>query len=169
MDNVIWVDENDTELGIISRERAHREGLLHRIVVTYLTRPNGDILGQERMSGRLDHSSAGHVDPGESYLAAAKRELNEELGITPENFNEVGKTTSDDIEPEENGCRVRHMFTIFTCQAEPGRLAPDEVKSVFWANPEKVKAEMQHDPGNERYTGWFKASLQFFLHSKSVS
>ena len=37
-DDVILVDENDNELGIVSREKAHREGLLHRVVVVYLTK-----------------------------------------------------------------------------------------------------------------------------------
>lgn len=114
--NVILVDENDNELGVISIEKAHREGLFHRIVVVYLTKKNGQILVQERMSGRLDHSSAGHVDPGENYLEAAKRELKEELGIERE-LSELGKTISDEIEPEANNNRIRHIYKIFECQA----------------------------------------------------
>jgi isopentenyldiphosphate isomerase len=79
MDEVIWVDEQDNILGSVTLDKAHLDGLLHRIAVVYLTNDLGQILIQERDDGRLDHSAAGHVDIGESYLEAAKRELAEEL------------------------------------------------------------------------------------------
>lgn len=76
MSNVIWVDENDAVLGEVDREKAHKEGLLHRVAAIYLVNDRGEILVNERAKdGYLDHSSAGHVDVGESYLEAAKREL----------------------------------------------------------------------------------------------
>lgn len=167
IDNVIWVDENDNEIGVISREKAHHEGLLHRIAVIYLTRKNGQILIQERMSGRLDHSSAGHVDAGEDYLQAAKRELKEELGIEC-NLIELGKTISDEVEPKADRNRIRHIFKVFECQAEPGNLAEDEVKSVFWADPKTIYEEMRGDVGNNKFCGGFKASLKFFLEKKKL-
>lgn len=166
-DNVVLVDENDNELGVISREKAHREGLLHRVVAVYLTKKNGQILVQERMSGRFDQSSAGHVDPDENYLEAAKRELREELGIECELF-ELGKTISDDIEPEANNNRIRHIYKIFESQAEPGNLAKDEVKSVFWADPKIIYGEIKNDLGNHKFCGGFKASLKFYLEKKSL-
>jgi len=68
-------------LGEVSVPEAHQKGLLHRISVVYLTNNKNQILIQKRSDGRLDHSAAGHVDVGESYLAAAERELEEELGV----------------------------------------------------------------------------------------
>lgn len=167
-DDIVWVDENDDELGVITREKAHREGLIHRISVIYLTRKNGEILIQERMSGRLDHSSAGHVDVGEDYLQAAKRELKEELGVECE-LTELGKTISDEIEPEADRNRIRHIFKVFECEAEPGNLAKDEVKSVFWANPKTIYEEMKNDLENKKFCGGFKASLKFFLEKKKLA
>lgn len=166
-DDVVWVDEDDNELGVITIEKAHREGLIHRIAVIYLTRKSGKILIQERMSGRLDHSSAGHVDVGEDYLQAARRELKEELGTECE-LVELGKTISDEIEPEADKNRIRHIFKVFECETEPGNLARDEVKSVFWANPKTIYEEMKSDLGNKKFCGGFKASLKFFLEKKKL-
>lgn len=161
-DDVIWTDEHDRELGIVTRERAHREGLLHRIVVVYLVRKNGDILVQERMSGRLDHSSAGHVDAGEDYATAAKRELQEELGIDC-GLKELGRVFSADVEPEVGRKIIRHVSMVYLCHAEPGQLAKGEVRGVFWSNPKEIWKDMQTDPENEKYCGGFKASLKFYL------
>jgi isopentenyldiphosphate isomerase len=36
MSNVIWVDDKDNVLGEITRQKAHQEGLLHRVAVIYL-------------------------------------------------------------------------------------------------------------------------------------
>lgn len=162
MSNVIWVDENDNELGIVPCEKAHREGLMDRIVVVYVTRSNGDILVQERMDGRLDHSSAGHVDPGEEYLTAAKRELREELGIDT-NLTEVGKGRSGEIGLKKEGLNVQHMFMVYMCEAEPHALAEREVKGVYWENPHEVMKKMEQDPDEIRYCGAFKASLALYL------
>ncbi|NMB48683.1 NUDIX domain-containing protein [Candidatus Kuenenbacteria bacterium] len=166
-DNVVIVDENDIELGIISRQQAHRQGLLHRTAATYLTRPNGQILIQERISSHLDHSSAGHVDPGEDYLQAAKRELKEELGVECE-LIELGKTISNEIGVGDNHNRIRHIFKIFECQAEPGELAKDEVRSVFWADPLAIYKEMKNDPEHHKFCSGFKVSLQFYLKKKGL-
>lgn len=166
MNQVIWVDEHDNELGIISRKEAHAKGLRDRIVVVFLVNPDGQILVTQRAKGgRLDHSAAGHVDPGEDYLTAAKRELKEELGIEVE-LIELGKVISNEIDSESNYRTIRHAFKVYECHAEPGELAKDEVKSVFWADPKEIWFKMQYDPQNEVYCGGFKASLEFYLKNK---
>ncbi|MDC0948765.1 NUDIX domain-containing protein [Gammaproteobacteria bacterium] len=77
----------DRQLGEIGRGEAHRRGLRHRSVHILLFRGNGDLVLQRRAldravaPGLLDSSAAGHVAAGESYIDAARRELNEELGV----------------------------------------------------------------------------------------
>ena len=167
MSNVIWVDKKDNVLGEISYEKSHKEGLLHRVATVYLVRNNGDILVQKRKGGRLDHSSAGHVDVGETYKQAAARELEEELGVTGVELTEVGRAVSDEKYPESSD-HTRHMFLIFETKAEPGKLCPEEIEEVFWANPVEVYEDMQKTKGERKYCGGFESSLKCFLEAKNI-
>ncbi|MDY2628613.1 MAG: HD domain-containing protein [Lachnospiraceae bacterium] len=72
------------------RSQVHRDGDLHgasHIWVYRLVDGKAELLLQKRSDtkdsfpGCFDTSSAGHLDPGEDFKAAAIRELNEELGI----------------------------------------------------------------------------------------
>ena len=170
MSNVIWVDENDHVLGEVPRDKAHDEGLRHRVAVVYLLNGKGEILIQERKDSPgfgLDHSSAGHVDSGESYLEAAERELNEELGVAGVELKEVGDVEVDEPKPHLNK-RLWHKFKIFECVAEPGRLEPTEVVRVFWADPRKVWQEMHDHNTAHKYCGGFKATLEVWLKAKGL-
>jgi len=160
MSNVILVDAKDNVLGETTREKAHKEGLLHRVATIYLINDNGEILVNERAKdGHLDHSSAGHVDIGESYLEAAERELEEELGVTGVELKDIGSTNAQDKGATFN---AMHMFRIFVCYASPVKLKEDEVKSVFWKNPNEVLQDMDKNPG--KYTGGFKESIKVFIN-----
>ncbi|MBR3741756.1 MAG: NUDIX domain-containing protein [Clostridia bacterium] len=86
----------------VSRDDAHREGVLHRTAHVWIAREkNGgyDILLQKRsmekesFPGMYDTSSAGHIPAGEEPLPSALRELKEELGIgaEPEELAFAGK------------------------------------------------------------------------------
>ncbi len=152
----------------MSRRLAHTNGTPHRIAVTYLENDKDEILVQVRMSGRLDHSSAGHVDPGESYLETAKRELKEELGIEGENLISIGKGRSEEKSPisEHNPEPIHlvHVFEVFACKSEPKDLAKDEVKKVYWARPGNIIKEMKESP--EKFTGGFMESIKVYLNWK---
>lgn len=161
--NVIWIDESDQALGEVSLAKAHQEGLLHRISVVYLTNDINQVLIQKRTDGRLDHSAAGHVDVGESYLEAAKRELEEELGISSVDLKEIGDCSSN-----ENGKKIRHRFKVFQCKTNYGQLDPNEVKEVFWANPMEIWDDMKNDSGDKKYCGGFKATLALYLKARNV-
>ena len=159
MDNVIWVDEKDNVLGEVTREQAHKEGLLHRVAVIFLVNEKGEILINERAKdGHLDHSSAGHVDVGESYLKAAKRELEEELGVTGVELRDVGSTSAQDKGATFDS---RHMFRIFVCNTNPVKLKEDEVKSVSWKSVNEIAEDMLRNP--EIYTGGFKETIKVFM------
>lgn len=159
-DRVIWVDGDDNVLGEISRTKAHQENLNHRIAVVYLTNNKGQILIQVRDDGRLDHSSAGHVDPGETYLEAAKRELEEELGVRNVELNRIGHGQS--INVKYHGQTMTHTFDVFSVQADPGIINKNEVKKVYWADPKEIYEDMQKD-FSEKYAGAFRESLKAFL------
>ncbi|MDE2021791.1 MAG: NUDIX domain-containing protein [Patescibacteria group bacterium] len=167
MDKVVVVNDKDEVIGTKPRDIAHKDGTPHRIAVVYVTNPKGEILVQVRATGRLDHSSAGHVDLGEEYLDAAKRELSEELGMKNIELKFVGNGVSEEIVPKMGEHRV-HMMQIFSCVGEPGELQKEEVKGVYWADPKEVLAEMRQNPNDMKFSGGFRVSLPIFLAAEKV-
>ncbi len=81
------VDEHDEVLGQLTRREVHAAGLRHRAVHVFVFSSDGRLFLQKRSMakdsspGLWDASCSGHVDAGESYDAAACRELAEEIGL----------------------------------------------------------------------------------------
>ncbi|MEV4575014.1 NUDIX domain-containing protein [Nonomuraea jabiensis] len=81
------VDDQDHVLGVVSRDDAIRHGWLHRIATTVCRDELGRFLvyrradGLSRYPGYYEVTFGGAVDVGESYQAAAAREITEELGV----------------------------------------------------------------------------------------
>jgi 16S rRNA (adenine1518-N6/adenine1519-N6)-dimethyltransferase len=82
------VDENDAVLRGASRSEVHGNNLRHRAVHILIFNPAGEVYLQQRSRWkdrhplRWDSSAAGHVAEGESYDQTARRELEEELGVS---------------------------------------------------------------------------------------
>ena len=82
------VDEAGRVIGRATRREVHADPrLIHRAVHVLIFRSDGRLLMQKRVPakdvepGKWDTSVGGPVDAGEDWLAAAHRELSEELGL----------------------------------------------------------------------------------------
>ncbi len=82
------VDEKDNVIGQVRREEANRnKNIIHRSISVAVFNGRGALFMQKRSMtkdtdpGRWTISCSGHVDSGDSYDNAAKREMEEELGI----------------------------------------------------------------------------------------
>jgi 16S rRNA (adenine1518-N6/adenine1519-N6)-dimethyltransferase len=81
------VDANDQIVDHAPRGEVHARNLRHRATHIFIFNEGGEIFLQRRSAwkdqapGCWGSSAAGHVDRGEDYLAAALRELDEELGL----------------------------------------------------------------------------------------
>ena len=81
-------DATGEVIGTAPRKRCHGDpSLIHRSVHIVVFNTAGQILLQKRnlhkdiQPGKWDTAVGGHLDSGETYLDAAKREFGEELGI----------------------------------------------------------------------------------------
>lgn len=85
------VDEHDCVIGTAPRSRCHGDpSLVHRTAHVIVFHPDGErILLQLRTKtkdiqpGKWDTAVGGHLDHGEDYETAARREMSEELGLDP--------------------------------------------------------------------------------------
>jgi 16S rRNA (adenine1518-N6/adenine1519-N6)-dimethyltransferase len=99
------VDEDDRVLRSEFRDVIHVNNLRHRAVHMLLFNAAGDLylqkrsIWKDRNPGLWDSSAAGHVDSGEDYLTAARRELQEELGIEAPPLHPLARLTPN----ESNG------------------------------------------------------------------
>ena len=82
------VDDDDRVIGTAARSACHgNPALVHRAVHVLVINAAGELLLQKRSAhkdiqpGKWDTSVGGHLEPGESYFAAALREMHEELGL----------------------------------------------------------------------------------------
>ena len=124
------VDARDQVVGVESRGVVHATGLRHRAVHLFVFNGRGELFLQKRSPwkdkcpGKWDSSAAGHLDSGESYATAARREAAEELGIDPEQtpLREVGALSAS----EATGWEFVRIFE--TRHEGPFRWPPEEIE-----------------------------------------
>lgn len=156
------VDETGLPTGkSISRDVAHRDGILHRTAHVWVARTvdgRAEVLLQKRsmekesFPGLYDTSSAGHIPAGEEPVPSALRELSEELGIsaTPEQLSYAG-TFRIQYEKEFHGKMFRDnevtRVYVYTQPVDISTLTlqSSEVDEVRWFNLEEVWREIQTD------------------------
>ena len=84
---LILVDEQDHEVGIMGKMEAHEKGILHRAFSVFIINDAGEWLMQQRAHtkyhspGLWTNACCSHPAPGETVQAAAVRRVKEELGI----------------------------------------------------------------------------------------
>lgn len=127
------VDAQDCVIGSEPRSLVHREGLLHRAVHIFVFNAKGELYLQRRSMSKDTapdkwvSSCSGHVDSGEDYDTAARRELGEEIGLyEPEAMERLFK---------EPACRPtgNEFVWVYRCRSEgPFVLDPDEVSGGQW-------------------------------------
>ena len=144
-------DEAGNRIGTALRSECHgNPALLHRTAHVVVIHPEtGDILLQKRkmtkdiQPGKWDTAVGGHLDAGEDYLAGARRELAEELGITGDVQLEwlFVEKVRNNIESEDAGVfALRH--------AGPFRFQESEIDELrFWS-----KAELANENNRQKFT-----------------
>lgn len=88
MSDVILVDENDCEIGLMDKLEAHQQGKLHRAFSIFIFNDKNQLLLQKRALNKYHSASlwtntcCSHPENGESIEDAASRRLQEEMGFT---------------------------------------------------------------------------------------
>jgi 16S rRNA (adenine1518-N6/adenine1519-N6)-dimethyltransferase len=140
------VDENDQVLRSEYRDVIHVNNLRHRAVHMLLFNASGELFLQKRSiwkdrnPGLWDSSAAGHVDAGEDYLQAARRELQEELGTEAPPLQSIGR-----LAPSES--TGWEFIEIYQGRHEgPFHPAPLEVETGAFFKMEKIHAWAETSP-----------------------
>lgn len=142
------VDENDNVIAIKTRGEIHARGLMHRAVHILVFNRKGQLFLQKRsmckdeQPGKWDSSAAGHVDSGEDYLACARREIGEELGIDAVlDFEVLFKLPASALTGNEHCMVYRYDFD------GPMVLHPQEIDAGSWISPAAMDRRVaQADP-----------------------
>ena len=153
-------EENGLPTGrTVSRDEAHREGILHRTAHVWIVREaegRHQVLLQKRsmekesFPGFYDTSSAGHIPAGVEPLPSALRELREELGIeaAPEDLSYAGQFRIR-YEKEFHGrlFKDNEVTSVYVYEkpVDAGSLTlqESEVDEVRWFGLEEVQAEIR--------------------------
>jgi len=165
MNEVILVDENDNQIGVMEKMEAHVQGVLHRAFSIFLFNGNGEVLLQQRAHtkyhspGLWTNTCCSHPMEGETIDEAANRRLMEEMGmscIMVKVFDFIYKAQL------ENNL-VEHEFdhVFFGTTSEAPSINPEEVSEWKWMPLHDVYIDVQLHPQN--YTEWFKIALPLVM------
>jgi isopentenyl-diphosphate delta-isomerase type 1 len=158
------VDENDRVIGQATRSECHgNPALIHRVAHVLVFDRSDRLLLQKRsmnkdtQPGRWDTSVGGHLDPGESYLDAARREMREELGI--EGIPLIWLYTSK----IRNEFEAENVSTYLARYDGEVHFAADEIDEVrFWS-----AAEIDAALGTGEFTPNFEAEWGLWLAARA--
>ncbi|HEY6254357.1 MAG TPA: isopentenyl-diphosphate Delta-isomerase [Xanthobacteraceae bacterium] len=155
---LILVDEGNRAVGAASKLAIHQAGLLHRAFSIFMVDGRGRILLQRRnprkyhSGGLWANSCCGHPRPGERTVTAARRRLNEELGLRdPLTFGFFARYRADlDHGMQENEL-VHVYFGRLLSQTKPD---PAEVSGLEFMSLSELGRRIKQKPG--AFTYWMK-------------
>lgn len=161
MAEVVLVNEQDQEQGIMEKMEAHRKALLHRAFSVFIYNRAGEMLLQQRAThkyhsgGLWTNACCSHPGPGESLLESAERRLREEMGFSAplrKVFSFVYKAELDQGLTEYEFDHV--LVGTYDGPVEPN---PEEVQDYSYRPVEWVREDMSSRPAV--YTEWFKIAF----------
>lgn len=148
------VDKNDQPIGGASMDEIHQKGLLHRVVHIFVEDDRGNILLQKRGSkvvtypGIWDFSAAGHVDEGEDYLQAAKRELIEEIGLTGYPLKEIDRHLRQTKYEQRILNRYVKVYKVVVPMGQKIKYEVEEVADIQWLSKQQINKLINTEPNS---------------------
>jgi isopentenyl-diphosphate delta-isomerase len=165
-ENVILVNQNDEQIGLMPKMEAHEKAVLHRAFSVFVLNEKNEIMLQQRASQKYHspllwtNTCCSHQRDGETNIQAGSRRLFEEMGFETglkELFHFIYKA------PFDNGLTEHELDHVMIgyYNDEP-EINPDEVENWKWMSIEDVAKDIQLQP--EIYTVWFKIIFDEFYH-----
>ena len=157
-EKVVLVDKKDFQLGLMPKLEAHRKGVLHRAFSVFVFNSSKLLLMQKRSSlkyhspGLWTNTCCSHQRDGESTVDAAKRRLNEEMGLNvdlKETFSFIYKANLENGLIEHEFDHVLVGFTDFN-----PKINTNEVEDWKWIDLSLLELDLDKNPNI--YTEWFK-------------
>ena len=154
---VILVDVNNRQTGVMGKMEAHEKGFLHRAFSVFIFNTKGEMLLQQRAmskyhsGGLWTNACCSHPYPEEDTIKAVQRRLNEELGFetsVEKIFDFVYKTDFD------NGL-TEHEFDHVFAGVYDGKINFNkaEVMDICYIDLQEISHSLQTHP--QKYTAWF--------------
>jgi len=167
MIEVQLVDNQDNPIGAMEKLLAHEKGELHRALSVIIVNSKNEILLQRRALGKYHspglwtNTCCSHPYPGEDALAAAKRRLKEEMGMTAELkfvFKFLYKCNF------KNGLIEHELDHVFIGQTDDTpHINTDEAMAFSCMSIKDLEADMEKNAND--YTFWFKLIIQNYRKS----
>ncbi|MDG1160821.1 MAG: isopentenyl-diphosphate Delta-isomerase [Flavobacteriaceae bacterium] len=157
-ENVILVDEQDNQLGLMPKMEAHEKAVLHRAFSVFIFNSKGELMLQQRAAHKYHspllwtNTCCSHQRNGESNIEAGKRRLVEEMGFETnlkEVFSFVYKA------PFDNGLTEHELDHVMVGNFDGlPEINHEEVASYKWMSLDAIKEDIELHPN--LYTAWFK-------------
>ncbi len=165
-EEVILVNQNDEQIGLMPKLEAHEKAVLHRAFSVFIINSKHEIMLQQRAHHKYHspllwtNTCCSHQRNGETNIEAGTRRLFEEMGFKSplkELFNFIYKA------PFDNGLTEHELDHVMIgyYEDEP-KINQEEVESWKWMPIEAVKKDMVINP--DIYTVWFKIIFDEFYH-----
>jgi isopentenyldiphosphate isomerase len=153
------IDKSGNIIGKATREECHgNRSLAHRVVHVLVFNSTGDLFLQKRsrdkdiQPGKWDTSIGGHLDLGETFDQAVRREMKEELGISAPVRHIYDYWMYSDVETEYVRtylCTYDGVVNLNTNEIENGR---------FWS-----REEIEEKIGTGIFTPNFEQEYRKYL------
>jgi isopentenyl-diphosphate delta-isomerase len=146
--DVIRVDADDTARGLVNRLEAHTgDGIRHRAFTTLLFDEDDTLLLAQRSPDKRlwdshwDGTVASHPREGQTQVEAATERLEEELGVTPDQYDDLRVTDRFEYERHYLDEGVEHeLCAVLQATLADTALDPDpaEVGGILWVPYERL-------------------------------
>jgi isopentenyl-diphosphate Delta-isomerase len=156
---LVLVDDEDREIGFLDKASAHvGQGVLHRAFSLFVFNPQGELLLQQRASGKRlwpgfwSNTCCSHPRRGETMEKAIHRRLDEELGLQCLlqflfKFEYQAQFDAEGAEHELCGVYAGRSAARPTVNI-------NEISALRYISPIALDAEMTARP--QTFTPWFK-------------
>lgn len=157
------VDENDKVLYSTTKQKTHKEGLLHRTVIGQLINSKGKWILVKQSKNRQDPGKyacpvGGHIGKGESEVEALKREALEEIGLKKFTYKFIGKAI---FKRHVLGRIENHYFILYEIFSDEKPKLNHESESYEMLTRRELKKKLKTNP-NEFGQGFHFVSKTFY-------